>query len=200
MRAVPRFMLPLAAAVFGMLAVQAAQAQGQVRSARNPQPSPAARAAQGAPSPNGLRSPFPAGLTSGSGAAVAADPVARNSAITSPSVVDPDPTDNAPVPGRPGSGGVQGPVQGGTPPDTTVLGGAPGFGVVRGPSASVPLGGAGFSAVDIARSFLGADGNGDGELTRGEAARLQLSVQSFEEMDRDFDGVITRGEYEDGLR
>mgnify|MGYP006139287465 CR=1 FL=1 len=55
MRAVPRFMLPAAAAVLGMLAVQAAQAQGQVRSARQAVPSAAARAAQAAPSPNGLR-------------------------------------------------------------------------------------------------------------------------------------------------
>ena len=110
------------------------------------------------------------------------------------------PTTDAPTPGRTGSGVALGPAQGVPSPDTSVLGGAPGFGVARGPSASVPLGGAGFSAVDIARSFLGADGNGDGELTRAEAGRLRLSMLSFEEMDRDFDGVITRGEYEDGLR
>ena len=63
------------------------------------------------------------------------------------------------------------------------------------------LGGAGgFSATDTARSFFFADANKDGELTRAEAARLSISTMSFEEMDRNFDGVITRFEYSDSVR
>jgi len=70
---------------------------------------------------------------------------------------------------------------------------------VRGPAQD--LGGAGgFSAHDLARSFFFADANKDGELTRAEAARLSISNLPFEEMDRNFDGVITRFEYEDTLR
>jgi hypothetical protein len=61
-------------------------------------------------------------------------------------------------------------------------------------------GGLGFSAVDIARSFLNADANHDGELTEGEARRLSISMQSFQDMDRNFDGKVSRSEYEDSLR
>lgn len=82
---------------------------------------------------------------------------------------------------------------------TTVLGG-PAAGFVAGPPQFIPGGGLGFSAVDIARSFIGADANRDGELTRTEARRLAIAGMSFEEMDRNYDGVVSRSEYEDGLR
>lgn len=54
--------------------------------------------------------------------------------------------------------------------------------------------------VDIARSFLGADANRDGELTPVEAMRLTLMPRSFEDMDLDRDGILSRSEYEDGVR
>jgi hypothetical protein len=57
-----------------------------------------------------------------------------------------------------------------------------------------------YTALQIAQSFLGADANRDGELTRAEAQRLTLMPFSFEEMDRNHDGILTRSEYEDALR
>ena len=45
-----------------------------------------------------------------------------------------------------------------------------------------------------------AEGNKDGELTRAEASRLSISTMTFEEMDRNFDGIITRFEYSDSVR
>ncbi|NNU44707.1 hypothetical protein [Ramlibacter montanisoli] len=54
--------------------------------------------------------------------------------------------------------------------------------------------------MDIARSFFFADANHDGDLTRAEARRLSIGTMSFEEMDRNFDGLISRFEYEDSLR
>jgi hypothetical protein len=221
-----------AALVVALVAATTAHAQvRQVRPAAPiAAPSANARATQAAPNPAGLRATFPAGLTSGSGALVASDPVAAQ---------------NAPLTlGATGTGATgttlgtttvtngRGTVTGGTllpadsaftangpalPSDvntglpqfnagsaTTVMGAAGGGGLARGPAQTVAGGGGGaangFSAVDIARSFINADGNRDGELSRSEARRLTLAMQSFEEMDRNYDGVITRGEYEDGLR
>lgn len=57
-----------------------------------------------------------------------------------------------------------------------------------------------YSAVQFAQSFLGADLNRDGELTRAEAQRLTIAPYSFEEMDRNRDGIITRFEYDDAVR
>jgi EF hand domain-containing protein len=57
-----------------------------------------------------------------------------------------------------------------------------------------------YTALQIAQSFLGADANRDGELTRAEAQRLSIMPSSFEEMDRNHDGILSRFEYEDGVR
>jgi len=57
-----------------------------------------------------------------------------------------------------------------------------------------------YTALQIAQSFLGADANRDGELTRAEAQRLRIMPYSFEEMDRNHDGILSRFEYEDGVR
>ncbi len=187
-------------------AMLSAQAQ-TVRAKPNPVPSAAARAAMSAPNPAGLRAPFPAGVTSGSGAAVSTDGVAASTAITTPNAVTAatlNPTlidtDTSNVTGTdPAVGSTDG-ASGSTAANTTVLGGAPGYGVARGPSQSVAMGNSGIDDVTIARAFISADGNRDGELSRAEAARLRLSLLSFEEMDRNFDGVITRAEYEDGMR
>jgi hypothetical protein len=70
---------------------------------------------------------------------------------------------------------------------------------VRGPSQGAD-GAGGFAAADAARSFFFADANHDGELSRAEAARLSIATMSFEQMDRNFDGVISRFEYQDSLR
>lgn len=205
--------LPRAAALVGaslLLLPMLAEAQGQVRSAQRVMPSAAARAAQAAPNPAGLRPPVPAGLTSGSGAAVATDPVAASAPVAG--LGAPNATTGLIPPGTVAPGvavpqGVEttGPGLATVPGDaidTRVLGAgvAPGYGFVRGPQQTVPTGALGINAVELARAFLGADRNGDGELSRSEAQRLSLGGLSFEEMDRDFDGVISRGEFEDGLR
>jgi len=150
----------------------------------------------GAPNPAGLRSMFPAGISTGSGAAQSDNQVARA---------------NSPIPaGTPGVVTTPIGVGGGTRvptelfpadtvavvPNTAVLGAGP----VAGPSQYLNSGAGGFSATDTARSFFNADANHDGELSRGEVRRLSIATMSFEEMDRNFDGVVTRFEYDDSLR
>lgn len=53
-----------------------------------------------------------------------------------------------------------------------------------------------YSAVDIARAYLEADINHDGDLTRAEAQHLAIAVP-FDQLDRNHDGVLTRFEYDD---
>jgi hypothetical protein len=79
---------------------------------------------------------------------------------------------------------------------TTVMGAGA---TARGPGQATG-GAGGFSATDIARSFYFADANHDGELTRSEAGRLSIRSLSFEEMDRNYDGIISRFEYDDSVR
>lgn len=57
-----------------------------------------------------------------------------------------------------------------------------------------------YTPLQIAQSFLGADINHDGDLTRAEAAHLAIKPSSFEDLDRNHDGIITRFEYEDAVR
>ena len=195
MHAVSRY---LAAGLFAVASASAVHAQSRsVQAVPNPQPSAAQRAAQSAPSPAGLRPVFPAGITSGSGAAVSRDPIA---ASTSPI---------APFGSADTSGGfaVGGPITPDLPvfgsANTTALGAGAIAGAgntVRGPGQRIAGGAGGFSAVDQARSFFFADANHDGELTRAEAARLSIMTMGFEELDRNFDGIISRFEYEDSLR
>jgi hypothetical protein len=188
-----RFLIAATCAAASLFALSA-QAQGSVRGAINVVPSASARAALAAPNPAGLRSPFPAGVSSGSGAAVSGDNVAASTATTQPGAVEaatlnPGLTDSENMLFQPNAA-----------VDTTVMG-APGYGVARGPGRGPTSGGSGgYSAVDVARSFINADGNRDNELTRSEALRLSLALMSFEEMDRNYDGVISRSEYEDSLR
>lgn len=179
-----------------LCAAAASAAQAQVRAGTTTSstgPSAAARAAMALPQPSGLTAPFPAGISSGSGARVSTDPVA---ASTAPPVV------SSVVPGSGfgsgfGPGGVLvNPELFPVAPATNVLGAGA---TVPGPS-QYPAGAGGFSATDQARSFHFADANGDGELTRAEAARLAIVTMPFEQMDRNFDQVITRFEYQDALR
>jgi hypothetical protein len=74
-----------------------------------------------------------------------------------------------------------------------------GYGAPAGPLPS-GVGHGSYTALQVAQSVLGADGNRDGELTRAEAQRLTLAPYTFEEMDRNHDGIITRFEYEDAVR
>lgn len=193
MHALPRFLALGAMAV----AASAALAAGQVRSvqaAPSSSPSAAQRAAAAAPNPAGLRPPLPAGLTDGSGAAVATDPVAANNAITRPAATSG--TSGTTVAGpvfNPGSTTIDTTAQAAT----TVLGAGA---TVPGPSQDVNAGAGGYSAVDLARSFYMADANHDGELTPAEFNRLTIRPMGFQQMDRDFDGVISRFEFEDATQ
>ena len=180
-----RALLPLLAA--GLCALSAAvPAQAQN----------ASLAARGLPNPAGLRPMYPAGISSGSGAAQSGSPVARA---------------NSPVPaGQPAPGGTPGVGGGGSGVVPSELFPASNGGVATnvlgagattpGPSQYLNSGAGGVSATDEARSFFFADANHDGELSRAEAARLSIATMSFEQMDRNFDGVISRFEYQDSLR
>lgn len=180
--------LPCLAAALALLASDFALAQSSVRRigaspnttarpASNPQGSgiqqgPATSgtggtqtAQPGAPSPNGLASPFQPQL---------------------PSLF---------VPGT-SAAGTAPPENVSEVPNTAVMGAGP----------SGPLGptrvfaGANYTIVDIARAFIMADTDRDGELTRSEAARLTIMPLSFEEMDANHDNRLTRSEYEDSVR
>jgi hypothetical protein len=209
---------------------QTTRAPSRVQPATNVVPSSSARIAQTAPRPTGLTSAFPAGLTSGSGAAVSTNPIgqstttipaAGNGVATTTLIPSTLPPSELPgstttttttttnngflVPGTtvvtPGVG-VTTPGIGVTTPATTaalatnVMGAGA---TVRGPGQTVG-GAGGFNATDQARSFFFADGNHDGDITRAEFGRLSITTMTFEEMDRNYDGVISRFEYEDSMR
>jgi hypothetical protein len=167
--------------------VLASAAGAQAQTASNP-------AVRSLPNPAGLRPMYPAGISSGSGAAQANSPIARaNSPIPAGTIVAPNPiTGNNGVPTElfPVEGVIN-------VPSTAVMGAGA---TVAGPSQYANSGAGGYSATDIARSFFFADANHDGELSRSEARRLSIVTMSFEEMDRNFDGVISRFEYEDSVR
>jgi hypothetical protein len=195
-------------------------------------PSASARAAQAAPNPAGLRPLFPAGISSGSGAAQSSDPIAAsNSPVPAggttttgssggrTTTVNPDGSTTTTTSGTAFGGstttsttmttntangmtlGTEGPL---VNAGAAVMGaGAAVMGAgatVRGPAQTTAGGAGGFSATDVARSFYFADANHDGELSRAEAGRLSLRSLTFEEMDRNFDGIISRFEYDDSMR
>ena len=135
-----------------------------------PATQPAAPTSTATPNPAGLTSQFPAGLPS------------------------PLPSSASPSPPLDTQSGDLGLVQ-----PTTVMG-AGVYGAGAGGGRRSATGVVSHSAVEVAQSFIGADANRDGELTRAEAQRLTLLPYSFEEMDRNFDGVISRSEYEDSMR
>jgi hypothetical protein len=166
--------------------------EGQIRSVRPVPPRQAAPLAigavgPGAPNPVGLPSPIPnpAGLTSPFPAGL--PPPADTSTATAP-------VDTTTTPPPITVGGVRLPAPDGAPPQTTVMG----YGAPAGPLPSV-AGSGPYTALQIAQSFLGADANRDGELTRAEAQHLTIMPYSFEEMDRNHDGILTRFEYEDAM-
>jgi hypothetical protein len=183
-----------AAGLCAAAAASAAHAQQRsVRPVPNTIPSASARAAAAAPNPAGLRPLFPAGISSGSGARQSTDPIAASTAPVAPSSTDSTPTGNF------GSSVNLAPELGNFNAVTNVMGAGAGN-TVAGPAQRNVGGAGGYSAVDQARSFYFADANHDGELTRAEARRLSIATMSFEEMDRNFDQIISRFEYEDSLR
>ena len=142
-----------------------------------PQPS-APPLTPGAPGPG---APLPAGLPS---------PIPNPAGLPSrfPSGLPPPgmPPDTSPEPDVP-------------PPPTNITGG-PGYLPMATPRLPLGAGPGPYTALQIAQSFLAADSNRDGELTRAEALRLSIVPYSLEEIDRNHDGIITRFEYEDALR
>jgi hypothetical protein len=212
--------LAFAAALCTLAAATAVHAQQRVRPATNVIPSAAARAAQSAPRPTGLTPTFPAGVSSGSGAAVSTDPIAASTTPIAPAAIGVPPLTSPRIPAELPPAGTTTTTL--TPPTTvvttpggivttpgttpfnpaaaaaatTVLGAGA---TVRGPGQAVG-GAGGFSATDTARSFFFADANHDGDLTRAEFGRLSISTMTFEEMDRNFDGIISRFEYDDSVR
>lgn len=148
-------------------------------------PSPSGLASP-TPSPGGLTSRFPAGLPSPSPFPAGMPPVTGRT-LTSPAVPVTPPADGT-VLMLPAGAGVAG--------VTGVMGAAGG---PAGPQ-SFPAGPGPYTALQLAQSFLLADANRDGELTRAEARRLTIMPLSFEEIDRNKDGVLSRSEYEDGAR
>jgi hypothetical protein len=119
-------------------------------------------------------------------------------AVPAPSVAAPSPV---PLPLRPSERpqvvirAVPRPAVGDAVPiDTSVMGGASASGL----SWSATTGP--ITDVDIARSFLGADANRDGDLTRAEASRLAIMPLPCEDMDLNRDGILSRSEYEEGVR
>lgn len=149
----------------------AAHAQTANRSIGAKPPPPAPTAAQR----GGL--PQPAGLSLTTTAPATTDPGSDTTAVT---VID--------------SAGNAVNVQ---LPNTALSGGP---GALAGAGRATPAAGGGYSAQEVASSFMGADVNRDGQLTRGEAQRLTIAPYSFDEMDANHDGILTRSEYADGIR
>ena len=166
-------------------------------------PSPAGLASP-TPFPQGLSSPFPAGLPSPSPFPAGMAPVA-NPTLPSP---------GTPAPGTmvtpPADGTVFMPAVGA---NATTVNGNAGYAAAAAANAAAAAAGTGtsgqqltparpgpYTPLQLARSFLLADTNQDGELTRAEAQRLSIMPMSFDEMDTNHDGVISRSEYENSVR
>ena len=165
--------LAIALACAALLAPVVANAQRRITPAPQPtRQAPAPGVATfGLPSPSGLAPPMPASLSPGA---------APSSPVVDAGVAQP----LTPAGGGGGVVVVQQSFAG-----TTAMGAA----------AAAPPGQ--YSAVDIARAFMLADTNHDGELSRAEAARLSIYLPlGFDDLDRNHDGVLSRFEYEDAFR
>jgi hypothetical protein len=51
----------------------------------------------------------------------------------------------------------------------------------------------------IRQAFDAADADSNGELTRAESQQLSILPRSFEDMDQNKDGVVSRSEYENAF-
>ena len=82
---------------------------------------------------------------------------------------------------------------GSTPPAAAVAPVVPGTVV-----PAVPLPAGQWTLAQVRQSFLLADADGNGQLTRAEAQRLAILPRGFEELDANKDGLLAREEYERG--
>ena len=57
-----------------------------------------------------------------------------------------------------------------------------------------------WTAAQTKQAFDLADSDGSGELSRAEGQRLSILPRSFEDMDANKDGSLSRAEYETGFR
>jgi hypothetical protein len=180
----------------GVALVSYAQNSRQVHAV--PQPAaPANAATLGLPKPAGLPSRFPAGLPEtgimgNAGTPVGVPPATPGTTTTgdtggttSGSGVDTSGTGVTPVPTMTGAGT--------SAAGLAYAGAAAPQGPVSGPAGN-------YTALQVAQSFLGADANHDGDLTRAEFQHLTIKPYSFEEIDADHDGIVTRSEYENAVR
>jgi hypothetical protein len=180
----------------------------------------AAALPSGTPSTSGLTSGSAATAIPGNGVTTSPSVGATPDVVASPTggstrgvvVLQPDtPTQNpnAPLPQQdlPAAAGV-------TPDPAATMGATGGVVVITpgggagGATNGVPSaapGGNGrqpgpVTAVQVARMFLQADADGDGLLSRAEALRLPFVTMTFEDMDTNRDGSVSRSEYEASLR
>jgi hypothetical protein len=211
----PHRLIRLAWALLLAGAATASYAQNtrQIRSV--PQPAaPANAATLGLPKPAGLPSRFPAGLPEtgimgSSGTPIGVPPATTNTIAPGGTITAPDTTatGTTTVTGSAGTTVTTGTTGTVGTPVPTISGGAvnnagvafvgAGVGAPQGP-VSGPAGN--YTALQIAQSFLGADANHDGELTRAEFQHLTIKPYTFEEMDADHDGIVSRSEYENAVR
>jgi hypothetical protein len=188
-----------------------AQAQAQNRSvtAVPPRPAPAtitpATPGPGVPNPAGLPStmPYPAGIPSLPNATTPAPNTTASTAGTPATTTTPvtaapytPPLDGTVLMPSSAIGSTGTAVNNYTANPTATMGAG------GGPNApqTVSSGAGPYTALQLAESFLRADANRDGELTRAEFQRLTIAPVSFDEMDRDHNGVVTRSEYDDATR
>jgi len=57
-----------------------------------------------------------------------------------------------------------------------------------------------WTPAQVQQSFVQADANADGQLTRAEAQQLAILPRSFEDLDANKDGILSLGEYQGGAR
>jgi hypothetical protein len=187
----------------GATAAGYAQNSRQIRSV--PQPAaPANAATLGLPRPAGLPSRFPAGLPETGVMGSSGTPIGVAPATTT--TVAPGGTVTVPDTGAATGSSVAGSAGTTATPVPTISGigvnAAAGVAYVGAVAPQGPVSGpaGAYTPLQIAQSFLGADANHDGELTRAEFQHLAIKPYAFEEMDADHDGIVTRSEYENAVR
>lgn len=69
-----------------------------------------------------------------------------------------------------------------------------------GAAAAVPAASGRWTPAQVQQSFVRADANADGQLTRAEAQQLTILPRSFEDLDANKDGILSLDEYQSGAR